>query len=448
MKIRTKLLLLLLAVSVIPITLTAVVTARLGQNSLEGEVFRKISAINTVKVADFIRWMNTNAQYIEHYSLRSVFRDNIDQLVAENNNPKQHVEFKTQFLEEHIEPALVEQYSLLKIHIIRVSDGKIILSTSSKDEGKFRENEKQFLEGQKGLYISPVSYLLQEGTISLTISAPIYNNSDDIVAVLVGELDFAHIAEILAAKGVLRSTEDSYLVNSFNFFVTPPQHLADAALKRAVYTDIVNSCLSGVSGLDIYKDYTDSLVYGSYTWIDEYGLCMFTEVSADEVREPLSKMSMAIMGFDALLIIFVTIGGSYFARSISNPVGQLADGALEIGRGNLTHRITFTGRDEFGNLAAVFNQMTENLLDSQRENRSLIEQLELWNSELEMRVEERTRDLKDAQLATMSIMEDVDDARRKAEEATAFLQREKLFTDRVINSIPDSTAVTQAKQKR
>jgi two-component system sensor histidine kinase RstB len=44
---------------------------------------------------------------------------------------------------------------------------------------------------------------------------------------------------------------------------------------------------------------------------------------------------------------------------------QLRNGADRIGRGNLKHRITSTGMDEIGRLAAAFNSMAADLEKNQ-----------------------------------------------------------------------------------
>jgi two-component system NtrC family sensor kinase len=78
------------------------------------------------------------------------------------------------------------------------------------------------------------------------------------------------------------------------------------------------------------------------------------------------------------------------AQSIAGPVRQLLDGALQFAKGNFSHRLSMTGRDELGQLSETFNHMGVEIDKRDREIR-------MWNAELQQRVEERTRELKEAQ---------------------------------------------------
>ena len=63
----------------------------------------------------------------------------------------------------------------------------------------------------------------------------------------------------------------------------------------------------------------------------------------------------------------VTIGSLFINRGILKSLGILQQGAEIVGTGDLNHRIGATTRDEFGQLAHAFDQMTENLSASRDE---------------------------------------------------------------------------------
>ncbi|MDZ7843464.1 MAG: ATP-binding protein [Anaerolineales bacterium] len=72
-------------------------------------------------------------------------------------------------------------------------------------------------------------------------------------------------------------------------------------------------------------------------------------------------------------------------------------------------------RDELGELARSFNQMSSSLAQSRSENQRMLDQLQTFNEELDSRVKERTRDLREAQQEALSLMEEAQQARRAAE---------------------------------
>jgi len=73
--------------------------------------------------------------------------------------------------------------------------------------------------------------------------------------------------------------------------------------------------------------------------------------------------------------------------TVHRPVRKLREGTRQISAGHLDHRIFLASKDEIGDLARAFNEMTKNLENAERENR-------LWSQTLETRVDEKTAELK------------------------------------------------------
>lgn len=63
----------------------------------------------------------------------------------------------------------------------------------------------------------------------------------------------------------------------------------------------------------------------------------------------------------SLTIIRSILVGIYIAYTLTRPILQVKDAAIEIGKGKLETRVSIKSRDEVGILAACFNQMAENL---------------------------------------------------------------------------------------
>ena len=67
-----------------------------------------------------------------------------------------------------------------------------------------------------------------------------------------------------------------------------------------------------------------------------------------------------------MILIAATWLGTYVAKRIARPVLQLAEGARQIGTGDLDHRIEPESSDEFGGMVEAFNAMAADLSTSQR----------------------------------------------------------------------------------
>lgn len=105
---------------------------------------------------------------------------------------------------------------------------------------------------------------------------------------------------------------------------------------------------------------------------------------------PARRMRQQTMFWIAASVIIALVAGLVLARGITRPVAALSAGADELARGNLAHRIAVDGGDELAELAATFNHMGGEI---QRRD----DEIRAWNEELQHRVDERTRELKEAQ---------------------------------------------------
>ncbi|UFS70447.1 ATP-binding protein [Geomonas sp. RF6] len=120
-------------------------------------------------------------------------------------------------------------------------------------------------------------------------------------------------------------------------------------------------------------------------------------------RQLISSLTMAggsIAGTIVLLAVAVFVNGWTVGRTVTRRVAALRDGAATIGAGNLEHRISMSGDDEFVEVSNAFDSMAANLQRSYRElekeiaqRRRAEEALHKNQEELELRVAERTEEL-------------------------------------------------------
>jgi two-component system nitrogen regulation sensor histidine kinase NtrY len=79
----------------------------------------------------------------------------------------------------------------------------------------------------------------------------------------------------------------------------------------------------------------------------------------------------------AVGLLFGLILSWWGAARVTGPVQKLAEGAREVAEGNWNVRVNVRGRDEVGQLAKSFNQMTEQLVE-QRERLVQVERVAAW----------------------------------------------------------------------
>jgi two-component system, NtrC family, sensor kinase len=110
---------------------------------------------------------------------------------------------------------------------------------------------------------------------------------------------------------------------------------------------------------------------------------MVAEPAADALAGARALLGRALLLL-AVALLAAALLGVLSSRAVVKPIKALHAGAAAVQAGDVSHRVAGAGRaDELGDLARAFNSMAE--------------EVERWRRELEGRVEEKTRELREAQ---------------------------------------------------
>ncbi|MCX6043636.1 MAG: HAMP domain-containing sensor histidine kinase, partial [Chloroflexi bacterium] len=126
-----------------------------------------------------------------------------------------------------------------------------------------------------------------------------------------------------------------------------------------------------------------------------------------EIYAPLYELLTHIALIAIALLGVTTLASVLIARTLSQPLAELVRVMQSVALGNLKTKIDFTRNDEIGQLAKAFQEMIRALDKHQLEledanaivrnvakkNARLVLQLEALNADLEVKIEQRTRDL-------------------------------------------------------
>jgi two-component system NtrC family sensor kinase len=111
-------------------------------------------------------------------------------------------------------------------------------------------------------------------------------------------------------------------------------------------------------------------------------------MSLEKVDGNIAQARWKLILYAVISTVVVTIISSlYFFATVHRPVKKLREGTRQISTGHLDYRIPISARDEIGELARAFNEMTQSLQKAEQENR-------LWSQTLEKRVDEKTMELR------------------------------------------------------
>jgi len=136
---------------------------------------------------------------------------------------------------------------------------------------------------------------------------------------------------------------------------------------------------------------------GAYAPIAPWGLGAVVDRTVADALRPVDRIRLATVFWMLVSVIVGSLAAWVFARRLSDRVAALAAGSKQIAAGNLETRIDQDGRDELANLATSFNQMASALDAARKKITQQTNEIMAWNQTLEKRVEDKTTELRQAQ---------------------------------------------------
>ncbi len=385
MKLTTKLTLLFLLLSIIPLAVVGYLAYDNGRQTIEKNMLNHLMSTTILKEAELNQWIEDNERSLRGLARRPLIREYAALFVIHKPVAPEYQTAHKNIIEEHFNPTLEEE-SFLELFLLRASDGLIVASTNEKHERQYRENASYFVNGKSRTYVKNVYYSLTLEDVAMTIATPIKDRDGNLVAVLAGRVDLTEMSDIMRQGRDLSSSEETYLVNKFNFFITESRFAPGYPLKKTIYTEGVKDCLQGNNGTGFYDDYRGMPIVGAYHWMPKRELCIITEVDQAEAFAPIIALRNIVLVLSVTIAVIVSLLGVLFARSITQSVHQLVKGVEEFGRGDLEYRVKVKGRDEISHLATAFNVMAAEREQAEKELRE-------YRDHLEELVEERTAEL-------------------------------------------------------
>ena len=136
---------------------------------------------------------------------------------------------------------------------------------------------------------------------------------------------------------------------------------------------------------------------GAYAPVSRWAMGALVDKTVDAALLPVDRITLATLLWIAVAALIGTIVARIFARGLSDRVAELVAGSRQIGAGKLEARIEPTAKDELGELATAFNQMAGGLEEARQKITQQTDEIKAWNQTLEKRVEEKTAELRQAQ---------------------------------------------------
>jgi len=360
-----------------------------GRNSLRSAVISELQSTALEKQAALDSWESERQGDITRIAASpNVFAYISDLVLTQTGSPE--AQMARDRLVTEIQPS-VTGGEFLTLLVMDPQTGEVIASTDPAEEGKFQEDRPFFINGRLAPYVQNLYYSVTLQRPAITTSAPVRAPDGQLLAVLAGRLDLDEMNAIIGRRTGLHQTDDTYLVNTSSLLVTQPRFITDpSVLQRGVHTEAVRNCLAQASGDIDQLNYRGAPTITVYRWMEEQGLCLIVELDEQEAYAPARAFGGTIANASALAMLVAAGLAVVLSRNLTRPILALQAGAARFGRGELDVRLSETSRDEFGQLAHDFNEMAATIRQKEAQLRS-------YAAELELKVEERTKDLRDSE---------------------------------------------------
>lgn len=377
--IRSKIILLLLLFSFIPLVVSrAIIYPKVWKAFQEARI-RDLESIGYKQANHITTWMQERKYDAKAFA---------DEFLVSSFTSLTPGSEQFSRLTSHLR-LLGDTYGYKEISIID-STGKIRVSTRDDLIGADVGGFDYFKEAIKGATfvsnIRPSTFpilneydVMEEGVPTLFVSSPVRDNAGQIVGVISLRVDVMALSKEMR-KVKMGESGETYLVNKNGFMISESRFVPTikkmGLIKKRTALELklvdpetgeltkgVQACLRGESGYDAngYRDYRGILVLGFWHWLPEYQWALMSEIDVEEAYRALYDLDRAILWVSIAIALAVVAGVIFLGPKIAAPILHLTEVTRQMSMGNLSQRAKIYSRDEIGQLADSFNTMAQTI---------------------------------------------------------------------------------------
>jgi len=379
-----KLLGLFLALSVIPLLLAGYQLVRVGEDYIRKQVIRVKTGI-AQKVAS-----------------------NVTSYMEDKKNTLQIVHKSSDFLTmtaRHQKPILgnlMNAYPVFMRMTVLDLQGREVTMVDRLGAALPRQAGPQELEAIRlirsmGDYVSPVSRSA-EGYPQMTLGVPIEAIPGRPVGALLGTVNLIDLSSLV--KDLVIDTKGyAYIVDlaSKRLVAHPDVHTLLGAEAPPEVKAAMLAPEETATGAMEFSDQEGRRFLATYATVPRLNWRVIVQQPIEEAYQSSRQMRWEILKALVVVLLVSIAFGIWVSRRLVSRVQNLQEAMNQVGEGNFDVPAVPASNDEFGSLVEKFQSMAASLKDKTQKLMSAQEELQNWNSELESRVDQRTKDLKAAQ---------------------------------------------------
>ncbi len=361
MKIKERLTLVLLIMSLVTLAVTGIVSYTIAKRALTRQVLDQLQSVASIQENRLVAIIERNLERLALVSSRTQLRLSLESFVK---NPQKESQDK---MNRILRDAVTSITCIRKASVLNL-EGEVVACTDSAEIGASWAHEECFLRGRTANRADQL-HLDKDGNLDLHLSGPLRLNGTLLGVVLI-DVDAQDIVSLVKDYTGLGKTGEALVgrlgPEGDGIFLTPLRFDKDAALRRRVSKEALESpamqALLKHEGLFLETvDYRGEPVLAATRYIEAIGWGLAVKIDKSEAFEPITRLGHLLMFFVLVASALAVYVSLYLARSIARPIAKLAHVTDRIAQGDLEARVKPTSKDEIGNLGQTFNQMAESL---------------------------------------------------------------------------------------
>lgn len=238
----------------------------------------------------------------------------------------------------------------------------------------------------RGASYSAVSFVDEKPVMSISVAHSGFN-----AGVTVAEIDLGFLSDFLSDAQVGK-VAFAYVVDARGRVLAASSKGPDVGKDLSKLPQVAAAIAPGREPDTSGTDFNGHAVLSAASTVPKLGWSVLFEQPTTQALTPIRDQLVRIALLIGMGLLVAILAGTLLARRMIIPITALRDGAHKLGEGDFSHRIDVRTSDELEELAGQFNRMAG--------------QLQETYTNLETKVEERTRDLAQS-INELKVLEEV-----------------------------------------
>ncbi|QIO30389.1 adenylate/guanylate cyclase domain-containing protein [Bradyrhizobium sp. 1(2017)] len=225
----------------------------------------------------------------------------------------------------------------------------------------------------RGVSYAPAWFADRTPYMSISVAHSGFN-----AGVTVAEIDLSFLSELLSDAQVGKAAF-AYVVDPRGRVLATSSRGPDVGKDLSKLPQVAAAIAPGGEPATSGTDFNGHSVMSAASTVPKLGWSVLFEQPTTQALMPIRDQLVRIALLIGMGLMVAILAGTLLARRMIIPITALRDGAHKLGEGDFSHRIDVHTSDELEDLAGQFNRMAD--------------QIQETYSNLETKVDERTRDL-------------------------------------------------------